>query len=56
MEKMKDILSSISIPVQTEGKTYMYNVVILDQSGSIHSIKQQAIEPYGSNQRHCGTM
>jgi len=46
MEKLKKILTATPTPPQTNGKTNIYNVVILDQSGSMASIKLEAINGY----------
>jgi NAD-dependent deacetylase len=50
MGKLKKILTETPIEqqkvVEKNGKTNIYNVVILDQSGSMASIKQEAINGY----------
>ena len=46
MEKLKTILTEMPDEPQKEGKTNIYNVVILDQSGSMESIRQEAIDGY----------
>ena len=46
MEKLKSILTVTPQEPKKEGKANIYNVVILDESGSMQDIKQEAINGY----------
>ena len=46
MEKLKKILAETPNESPKDGKMGLYNVIILDQSGSMESIKREAIEGY----------
>jgi len=46
MEKLKSMLDGTPKETKKEGKANIYNVVILDESGSMECIKQEAINGY----------